>query len=647
MAFNPIRIHPKWLCLWVVLGAPGLYAQCLNNVAGVDINLTGTTVSTNTTYVANNSIVLANGFTSTGNVTCVAFQAGNTITTASAFNVGGNTVFTLRSGNVIRLEPGFHFTAAPGRTLDALIGTSTSGPPPLRVTTTSLAPGTVGAVYSAQTLGATGGVPPYINWAVSTGVLPAGLQLTSGTISGTPTASGNFSLSFQVTDSVGNTASSPGTLVLAIVPAALSILTQALPGGTSGAAYPPQTLLASGGTPPYTWQLPAGSVLPTGLTLTAGQIAGTPSAPGPANFSLRLTDATPQSLTKPFSILVSSGAASGTSARELIRMGSQVVAVEASASVSVLVTYPTDPIFVATGDTQQFYASVAGSSNQSVTWSATFGCGSTHVCANGLYTAPLTAVTDSVKASSVADPTKFAQVPVTVLLTTLSISPSFPEIVSGSSVQFTANIAPNHNTAANWVASPLGYPIPPIGQIGSTTGAYTAPGNITFPVSSFFNLILASSLANPNVSNSAFVQIDPVPSPHWIPPLAPSTATTNSVNFSIQLTGGNVPVWYSYFYVNKGLTAYDNSGCLVQINGNGTYAVGDDSYGFSGSSYCTATASFSPPNAITGAVSISVTLTANTNWPSGTNLNIYGSVTNTSGVPDPAGWQALGTWSIP
>src|SRR5207244_2708274 len=39
-------------------------------------------------------------------------------------------------------------------------------PPPLSVTTASLASGTVGVVYSAQTLSATGGTPPY-TWSVS------------------------------------------------------------------------------------------------------------------------------------------------------------------------------------------------------------------------------------------------------------------------------------------------------------------------------------------------------------------------------------------------------------------------------------------------------------------------------------------------
>jgi len=57
---------------------------------------------------------------------------------------------------------------------------------PLVVATTSLSNGVVGAPYS-QTLAATGGTAPYL-WALTSGVLPAGLTLDpSGVIYGTPT----------------------------------------------------------------------------------------------------------------------------------------------------------------------------------------------------------------------------------------------------------------------------------------------------------------------------------------------------------------------------------------------------------------------------------------------------------------------------
>jgi fibronectin type 3 domain-containing protein len=81
-----------------------------------------------------------------------------------------------------------------------------------------------------------------------------------------------------------------------------------------------------------------------------------------------------------------------------------------TAPVSVTVS-PTSAS-VTSGKTQQFTATVANSSNQSVTWSATAGT----ISSAGLFTAPtVTAdLTVTVKATSVADTTKSASAAVTV-----------------------------------------------------------------------------------------------------------------------------------------------------------------------------------------------------------------------------------------
>jgi len=80
-----------------------------------------------------------------------------------------------------------------------------SAPPPLIVTTGSLLQGTVGLAYS-DTLQATNGVPPY-SWSLSSGMLPAGLSLsTAGVISGMPSATGTSTFTVKVTDSSTPTA---------------------------------------------------------------------------------------------------------------------------------------------------------------------------------------------------------------------------------------------------------------------------------------------------------------------------------------------------------------------------------------------------------------------------------------------------------
>jgi IPT/TIG domain/Bacterial Ig-like domain (group 3)/Putative Ig domain len=71
---------------------------------------------------------------------------------------------------------------------------------PLQITTGGLPGGQVQASYSA-TVAATGGTTPY-SWGVVAGSLPPGLALggSTGAIAGTPTASGQYAFTVQVTD---------------------------------------------------------------------------------------------------------------------------------------------------------------------------------------------------------------------------------------------------------------------------------------------------------------------------------------------------------------------------------------------------------------------------------------------------------------
>ncbi len=74
-------------------------------------------------------------------------------------------------------------------------------------------------------------------------------------------------------------------------PASLSITTTTLPNASVGVPYG-ATLVASGGTRPYSWTGTAGFV-PAGLDLTSsGTITGIPSSPGHSTFTLEVTDST-------------------------------------------------------------------------------------------------------------------------------------------------------------------------------------------------------------------------------------------------------------------------------------------------------------------------------------------------------------------
>jgi large repetitive protein len=94
--------------------------------------------------------------------------------------------------------------------------------PPLQITTTTLATGTVGAPYSHDLdLIAHGGTPPY-NWFIegSIGQLPPGLTLDTtapdfnNVLAGTPTKAGTYTFTMQVQDSQDNTTSATLTITI-------------------------------------------------------------------------------------------------------------------------------------------------------------------------------------------------------------------------------------------------------------------------------------------------------------------------------------------------------------------------------------------------------------------------------------------------
>lgn len=156
--------------------------------------------------------------------------------------------------------------------------------------TASLPAGTAAVAYSQQ-LSATGGTGAY-TWSVSFGALPAGLTLnsSSGLISGTPTAAGNFT--FNVT-AVNSNGSGTRGYTLAIAAPNLQLTSSAFANGRLNTPYSQTNFTPSGGTAPYTYDLFSGA-LQAGLSVNpaTGEIHGTPTASGTYNFTVRVTDST-------------------------------------------------------------------------------------------------------------------------------------------------------------------------------------------------------------------------------------------------------------------------------------------------------------------------------------------------------------------
>ena len=174
----------------------------------------------------------------------------------------------------------------------------------LGITTTSLPNALVSSPYS-QALAATAGTAPY-TWTLASGALPPGLSLSGSTISGTPTTAGTYNLTVQATDSSTPSHQSATQALSIYVNSPVSVATASLAGGLVTTAYS-QSLAASGGTPGYTWSITTGA-LPNGLSLnSSGNIFGTPTTAGTANFTVQVTDSTSplhQTATKALSITI-------------------------------------------------------------------------------------------------------------------------------------------------------------------------------------------------------------------------------------------------------------------------------------------------------------------------------------------------------
>jgi hypothetical protein len=179
-------------------------------------------------------------------------------------------------------------------TMSIIAGPSLTFPPP--------PPGWTHTVYG-DTLTESGGSAPF-TWSVTSGALPPGISLSAdGNLSGTPTATGTFTFTVQVTDANNQTAAQATSIT---VSAGVSTTFPAPPGGTVGSPYS-VTLTATGGTLPYAWSVNAGS-LPPGVTLSsAGVLAGTPTTAGSFTFSVNVIDKNNGIATASITLVVASG----------------------------------------------------------------------------------------------------------------------------------------------------------------------------------------------------------------------------------------------------------------------------------------------------------------------------------------------------
>jgi hypothetical protein len=249
----------------------------------------GATLSTNgvgpTTWTVNGSFppgLLLNPSQTSATITGTPTLAGSYAFTVSAF------------------DPQFNQTVSQAYTINIVAL--------LTITTPAALPNaTLDTPYSFN-FSASGGTPPYF-WSVPTGyttAVPPGLQVSNtGSVYGTPTQTGTFAFLVQVSDSDDIHPQTNGIVFSLTVSAVPTIASGLLPSGTLGVPYQ-TTLTVQGGSPPFSWQITAGSLPPGLILLSSGLLSGTPTQTGSFSFTALARDAWGASVSGNFTLAINS-----------------------------------------------------------------------------------------------------------------------------------------------------------------------------------------------------------------------------------------------------------------------------------------------------------------------------------------------------
>jgi uncharacterized protein YjdB len=464
----------------VSLSATGVAAGSNPPPADPSPVVSSVTVSPNTASVAvNASVSFAAVVQGTTNNTAVTWTASTgTISSAGLFTAPAKTGAAVITATSV---------ADPTKSASATVTISSAAP---AVSSVSVSPAS-GSVNTAATLQLTAAVQgsaanKSVTWKTSSGTISASGLFTAAATAGTATVSATSVADTTKSATAVITVSAPAPPVvnsISISPAAPSILTSATQQFTANV----QGTVTDKS---VTWSA-------TGGTITASGVLTAPASAGKVTVT-------------------------ATSVADTTKSATTTVTVAAPVANGVSISPSTGAIL--TSATLQLSATVQGTvTNKSVTWSASSGS----VTANGLFTAPAAAGTATVKATSVADPTKSATATITVnapSVSSITLSPTSASILAGATQQFNATVQGTvTNKSIAWSASS--------GSINSA-GLFTAgatPGTATITV---------TSLADPTKTASATVSVTaPTVTSVSVTPATASIQTGATQQFSAAVQG--------------------------------------------------------------------------------------------------------------
>ena len=287
------------------------------------------------------------------------------------------------------------------------------------------------------------------------------------------------------------------------------------PAGTVNESFN-AVLAVGGGHFPYHFSVKTGA-LPPGITLnpTTGTFSGKPTSAGSFSFEVIVTDA------------------------PSLDQGNKTFAINVAAGTTVKISVSPASATLTSNQKQQLTATVSGTSNTGVTWSATAGS----VDSSGLYTAPTVSSQTNVvvTATSNADPSKSAATAVTV------------DPVTNQSVQITTGNLPE-------------------GQLGNTySEVFTATGGTTPYIWS-----ISAGTPPPGIAMIANGDFAGLPTASGTFSLTvkvtDANAKTATGNFSVTVTGGSNfdgPAELPRVTVPSAMSDTPASGAVINVNAGG------------------------------------------------------------------------------
>ncbi len=535
-------------------GTPGTYTmrvQANINVAGIvgavtkDVTLVvgGITSAASVNYTQDQSItpyqITSNIGINANSYTLSSVPLGLSFSTSTG-QLSGTPTFQGTTNATIGA------TTAAGPISQALaITVGTAGPPVLTVNLPAAptAAGTVNTSVNGSSYTLSANRPPLGNFVlVGPNPLPTGLLLnaTSGAITGTPTVSGDFPVSFQTSNAGGS--SNLLNTTLRINPVAVPVISS--PNTASGSAnqlFAGYQIVASNPVI-LSYSVVGPSTLPAGLTLntSSGQITGTPTSSGAFATDLRATNAAGGSAPYTVSFTIVPTTVPGVTVPLLAAptvtgtVGSPITPIQIAATNPAILSYGATglPAGLSVNPSGQIIGTPTQSGDFSVTASATNASGTGSAAA-----------------------------------VTIRISPStVPTINSAPSVTRSVNAAPGvvyQITATNPVLT--GFAVVPTSVLppglslnastGEITGSPTASG-------SFTTMLSASNGAGTSAAFTLVFTINPVAAPVVTAPLQASplvTGTVGTVIAPIQISATN-PI----------ITGYSANGLPTGLSVNGS-----------------------------------------------------------------------------